>query len=185
MFRQTLEGSECGCVFHIPTGSTKTSSHGTEHRIDYARFLSQIARSSVHHPRSQGPRAPCDDCVGARLHFEKDATRCDVCTNPSRPDKAKCHISQLIDMFMLHDERQKPEFRKRLSKQKCPAGIAWKNKMMAYSMHFAILPSEPPAVLAKYLLHPGFRNARGKLFSWEVPSAGSCAVSGNVPKRFL
>ena len=32
---------------------------------------------------------------------------------------------------------------------------------MTYSVHFAILPPELSAVLAKNLLHPGFRNSRG------------------------
>ena len=45
------------------------------------------------------------ECIVARLQFEKDATRCDVCTTPSWRDKAKSHLSQLFDMSMLHDER--------------------------------------------------------------------------------
>ena len=40
---------------------------------------------------------------------------------------------------------------------------------MNYSTHFAVLPYEPSAVLAKFLLHPGFRSARGKLFNLGGP----------------
>ena len=39
--------------------------------------------------------------------FEKDVTTCHACAVPSRRDKAKRHLSQLIDMSVLHDERCK------------------------------------------------------------------------------
>ena len=56
--------------------------------------------------------------VVARLHFEQDATSSDTQTTPSRHVRAKLHFSQLIDTSMLHDEKRKAEFRKRLGKHK-------------------------------------------------------------------
>ena len=99
--------------------------------------------------------------------LKKGATGCDVYTAPSRRVSAKLHLSQLVDTSMLHDERCTAEFRKRLSTS-VPLALPWKHKLMTCSAHFAILQSAPSTVLAKYLLHPGFRNARGKLFSREL-----------------
>jgi len=124
------------------------------------------------------------ECVVARLQLVEDATSQSMHASCSQRDKSKRRSSQLIDMSMLRDERCETEFRRRFGKHKCSLGFPWKNNLMNYSTHFAVLPSEPSGILAKFLLHPGFRSARGKLFSWKVLSGSSSTMSGNVPKRF-
>ena len=113
---------------HFPTGTTWTSIHGTEHRIDYACFSHKLheAVSITYILRDQVPcaRNGVDhERVVARLQFEKDATSCNVHAAHSRRDKAKRHLSQLIDVSTVHDERCKTEF-KRIGKYKCSPGIS-------------------------------------------------------------
>ena len=56
--------------------------------------------------------------------LRKDAMSCEAHTAQSQHGKARRHLSQLIDMTMLHDEPCKAAFRRRLSKHKCSPGIS-------------------------------------------------------------
>ena len=103
----------CSTFFPLVLG---TSSHGTEHRIDY---------TCVSHKFHEAVAITCT----LKDQFSSMHAYC------SQRDKSKRHLSKLIDVSMLRDDRCKTEFRKRLGKQ----------KLMNYTTHFEVLPSEPSA----------------------------------------
>ena len=134
-----------GCVVHsFPTRTTWTSNHGTEQRIDDTSFSHKLHEvvSTTYILKDQvllASNGVDHECVVARIHFEKDTTSCNVCAAPSFRDKAKRHLSQLIDMSMLQSARDSVSTSISLASP-------WKSKLTTYSMHFANLPSEPSAV---------------------------------------